>query len=147
MGVSKTHRINLSMWILIYSFSDTYYVWAACGPEVNFLVHLQSFACKIFFHSQTGETTSKFFPYEMSMTISDIWCNENDSSKTTRNNSNTRMRMCGTEPRCNTAGQWLTKNVLFSTQRPLFYLPQMSSTHSLLRSNGFLQMFGRRGWF
>ena len=32
MGVSTTHRINLSMWILIYSFSDTYYVWAACGP-------------------------------------------------------------------------------------------------------------------
>ena len=31
MGVSTTHRINLSMWILIYSFSDIYYVWAACG--------------------------------------------------------------------------------------------------------------------
>ena len=32
MGVSTTYRIyNLSMWILIYSFSDTYYVWAACG--------------------------------------------------------------------------------------------------------------------
>ena len=31
MGVSTTHRINLSMWILIYSFSDTYYVWAACA--------------------------------------------------------------------------------------------------------------------
>ena len=31
MGVSTTHRINLSMWILIYSFGDTYYVWAACG--------------------------------------------------------------------------------------------------------------------
>ena len=30
MGVSTTHRINLSMWILTYSFSDTYYVWAAC---------------------------------------------------------------------------------------------------------------------
>ena len=30
MGVSTTHPINLSMWILIYSFSDTYYVWAAC---------------------------------------------------------------------------------------------------------------------
>ena len=38
MGVSTTHRINLSMWIFyilfyiikIYSFSDTYYVWAAC---------------------------------------------------------------------------------------------------------------------
>ena len=31
MGVSTTHRIyNLSMWILIYSFSNTYYVWAAC---------------------------------------------------------------------------------------------------------------------
>ena len=31
MEVSTTHRINLSMWILIYSFSDTYYVWAACA--------------------------------------------------------------------------------------------------------------------
>ena len=31
MGVSTTPRINLSMWILIYSFSDTYYVWSACG--------------------------------------------------------------------------------------------------------------------
>ena len=31
MGVSTTHLINLSMWILIYSFSDTYYVWAACA--------------------------------------------------------------------------------------------------------------------
>ena len=30
MGVPTTHRINLSMWILIYSFSDTNYVWAAC---------------------------------------------------------------------------------------------------------------------
>ena len=40
MGVSTTHRINLSesMWILIYSFSDTYYVWAAC--EVS-LIHEQ----------------------------------------------------------------------------------------------------------
>ena len=28
MGVSTTHCINLSMWILMYSFSDTYYVWA-----------------------------------------------------------------------------------------------------------------------
>ena len=31
MEVSTTHRINLSIWILIYSFSDTYYVWAVCG--------------------------------------------------------------------------------------------------------------------
>ena len=32
MGVSTTHRIyNLSMWILIYSFNNKYYVWAACG--------------------------------------------------------------------------------------------------------------------
>ena len=31
MGVSTTHRIyNWSVWILIYSFSNTYYVWAAC---------------------------------------------------------------------------------------------------------------------
>ena len=30
MGVLTTHRINLSMWILIYSFSDTYYIWATC---------------------------------------------------------------------------------------------------------------------
>ena len=33
MGVSTTHRINFSMWILIYSFSDTYYVWAACDSS------------------------------------------------------------------------------------------------------------------
>ena len=33
MGVSMTHRINLSTWILIYSFSDTYYVWAACAEK------------------------------------------------------------------------------------------------------------------
>ena len=32
------------------------------GLEVNFLVHLQSFASKIFYTEQTGETTSKFFP-------------------------------------------------------------------------------------
>ena len=50
--------------------------------------------------------------------IFDIW-NENDSSKTTRNkHNNTRMRMCGTEPRCNTSGPWLTKKVPFSAQRP-----------------------------
>ena len=28
-----THRINLSMQILIYSFNDTYYVWAACAEK------------------------------------------------------------------------------------------------------------------
>ena len=33
--VSTTHGINLSMWILIYSFSDTYYVWAACDSSWN----------------------------------------------------------------------------------------------------------------
>ena len=38
MGVSTTHRINLSMGILIYSFSDTYYVWAACGESENALL-------------------------------------------------------------------------------------------------------------
>ena len=32
------------------------------GVKVNFLVHLQSFAGKIFFHLQTGETTSNYFP-------------------------------------------------------------------------------------
>ena len=36
MGVSTAHRINLSMWILIYSFSDTHYVWAACGLRWKF---------------------------------------------------------------------------------------------------------------
>ena len=35
-------------------------------------MHLQSFASDIFFHLQTGETTNKFFPFEMSMTISDV---------------------------------------------------------------------------
>ena len=33
------------------------------GFKVNFLVHLHSFASKIFLHLQTGETTSKFFPF------------------------------------------------------------------------------------
>ena len=42
------------------------------GLEVYFLVHLQSFASNIFFHWQTGETTSKFFPFEMSMSTSGI---------------------------------------------------------------------------
>ena len=32
------------------------------GLEVNFLVHLQSFASKIFFCWQTGEITNKFLP-------------------------------------------------------------------------------------
>ena len=35
MGVLTTPRINLSMWILVYSFSDTYYVWAACAFTDN----------------------------------------------------------------------------------------------------------------
>ena len=39
------------------------------GLKVNFLVHLQSFASKIFFHEQTDETTSKFFPFEMPVAI------------------------------------------------------------------------------
>ena len=40
-------------------------VWILTNPglEVIFLVHLQSFASKIFFHQQTGETTSKLFPF------------------------------------------------------------------------------------
>ena len=33
------------------------------GLEVIFLVHLQSFASNIFFRKQTGETTSKLFPF------------------------------------------------------------------------------------
>lgn len=32
------------------------------GLKVYFWVHLRSFASKIFFHWQAGETTSKFFP-------------------------------------------------------------------------------------
>ena len=39
------------------------------GLKVNFLVHLQSFASKNFFHQQTDETTSKFFPFEMPVII------------------------------------------------------------------------------
>ena len=42
---------------------NTTHVLQSTGLEVNFLVHLQSFARKIFFHQQTGETTSKFFPF------------------------------------------------------------------------------------
>ena len=33
------------------------------GIKVNVLVHLQSLTSKIFFRQQTGETTSKFFPF------------------------------------------------------------------------------------
>ena len=33
------------------------------GLKVYFWVHLRSFASKIFFHWQAGETTSKFFPF------------------------------------------------------------------------------------
>ena len=33
------------------------------GLKVNFLVDLQSFASKIFFHWETGEITNKFFPF------------------------------------------------------------------------------------
>ena len=40
MGVSTTHRINLSMWILMYSFSDKYYVWAACDIKRNAIPRL-----------------------------------------------------------------------------------------------------------
>ena len=41
MGVSTTHRIYLPMWILIYSFSGTYYVWVACGilQQKNYVVY------------------------------------------------------------------------------------------------------------
>jgi len=36
-------------------------------------------------------------------------CNESNSSKSIKNNKNTRMRRCGKEPQGNSAGQWLTK--------------------------------------
>ena len=73
-------------------------------------------------------------------------CNENDSSRITRDDNNTQMCSCETEPRCNTAGQWLTKKHLpFLAQHLLFYLAQMSSVHSFLRWNSFLQMFRRHG--
>ena len=39
-----------------------------------------------------------------------------------------KMCRCGTEPQCNSAGLWLTKNMLFSAQRPLFYLPSCIQT-------------------
>ena len=59
----------------------------------------------------------------------------------------TRERACVAQSSVQYAGQWLIKDVLYAAQRPLFYLPQMSSVHSFLRSNSFLQMFGRHGWF
>ena len=68
--------MKLYMYVLLSCFfffcEDYLIVTLKPGPEVNFLVHLQSFASDIFFHLQTGETTNKFFPFEMSMTISDI---------------------------------------------------------------------------
>ena len=37
------------MWILIYSFSDTYYVWAACGDiGVKIDCHMKPYADKLF---------------------------------------------------------------------------------------------------
>ena len=60
MGVSTTHRINLSMRILIYSFSDTYYVWAACASidkhslrEVEGEIYV--FECLLNLHSDLYE--------------------------------------------------------------------------------------------
>ena len=56
MGVSTTHRNNLSMWILIYSFSDTYYVWAACDMGLKFptfftsIVHVHHNLTKTAYH-------------------------------------------------------------------------------------------------
>ena len=46
-----------------YLFSENYQGNTPSGLEVNFLVHLQSFASEIFFHWQTGEITNKFFPF------------------------------------------------------------------------------------
>ena len=45
-----------------WNFLQVQYLGFYPGLEVNFLVHLQSFASKIFYTEQTGETTSKFFP-------------------------------------------------------------------------------------
>ena len=57
-------------------------------------------------------------------------CNENDSSKTTRkNNNNTRMRRCDTEPRCNVAGQWLKKKgALLSLACPALFASDVVRT-------------------
>ena len=55
MGVSTTHRINLSVWKLIYSFSDTYYVWAACD-----LTHEQG-PCRNTASSLTPESPQQAF--------------------------------------------------------------------------------------
>ena len=96
------------------------------GFKVNFLVHLQNFAGKIF-------STSKLviFPFEMleiegpegllkKEIIFDIpVCNKNNSSKTTRYNNNMQIDMCGTEPWYNTAGYWAllssSSTVLFAS--------------------------------
>ena len=64
--------VHVCAFKLFFFCEDYLIVTLKPGPEVNFLVHLQSFASDNFFHLQTGETTNKFFPFEMSMTISDI---------------------------------------------------------------------------
>ena len=67
--------MKLYMYVLLsfFLFYEDYLIFTLKPVlEVNFLVYLQSFASNIFFHQQTGQTTSKFFPFEMSMTISDI---------------------------------------------------------------------------
>ena len=72
---SRKYLLNSNVFCTMWYNSDfpfNYVIRRISGLEVNFLVDQQSFAGKIFFHQQTGETTSKLFPFEMSMTIYDI---------------------------------------------------------------------------
>ena len=41
------------------------------GSKLTFWSTSKVLLVRFFFHEQTGETTSKLFPFEMSMTISD----------------------------------------------------------------------------
>ena len=59
--VIHSSRANLSLNLLSFFLQNDSLLFS--GLEVIFLVHLQSFASKIFFHQQTGETTSNLFPF------------------------------------------------------------------------------------
>ena len=101
MGVSTTHRINLSMWILIYSFSDTYYVWAACVLVRFSFLKLRQKRNKIMFvkqnrpeaktKEQNQERVAEVKLYSLSAvslpTASRVFARENKNGKIKNSNS------------------------------------------------------------
>ena len=58
-----TYLVSFGKLLCLAFFHGQHFLLIKSGLEVNFLVQSQSFACKIFFHQQTSETTSKLFPF------------------------------------------------------------------------------------